>query len=89
MGNGLGELRQHFHDVNAIVNASFPQNDIKSKFPLVLDANIPIERDFVWRKVLSLPASTLHISGMGISEAHLCTVQRHSYKRAVPGKGLQ
>ena len=51
MGNDLGELRKHFHDVDAIVNASFLQNDMKSKFALVLDANIPIERDYVRWKI--------------------------------------
>jgi hypothetical protein len=45
--------------------------------------------DTLTRDTLSPVSSTLHISGMGISEENLCTVQRHSYKRAVPGKGLQ
>jgi hypothetical protein len=40
--------------VDATVNASFLQNDMKSKLSPVLDANIPIERDYVWWRILGI-----------------------------------
>jgi hypothetical protein len=60
IGDHTGKRRQHFHDVDAIVNTSFLQNDMKSKLSLVLDANIPIERDYIWWRILGGTSETTY-----------------------------
>jgi hypothetical protein len=46
--------------VDATVNASFLQDDMESKFTPVLDANLPIESDYIWRKILCGPSETTY-----------------------------